>query len=288
LAHAVTLSDLFVLTKARVNALVVATTAGGYYMAAPAAIDWRTLVLTCLFTALVASGAAAINQVDERDTDRLMERTRLRPLADRRMSPGVGRSIALALSAVGLAGLWVVSNPAATLVAFATLVSYALVYTPLKRRTSLSTVVGAVPGALPPLIGWAAAGGSLASLAPWSLFLVMFLWQLPHFLAIAWIYRDDYARAGLPMLPVVDTNGAMTGRQAALWATMIVPASELPFLLGFAGATYAIGALVLGVAQLALAFRFALDRTLGTARALFYGSITYLPLLWLLMAFART
>jgi protoheme IX farnesyltransferase len=200
----------------------------------------------------------------------------------------VGRSIALALSAVGLAGLWVVSNPAATLVAFATLVSYALVYTPLKRRTSLSTVVGAVPGALPPLIGWAAAGGSLASLAPWSLFLVMFLWQLPHFLAIAWIYRDDYARAGLPMLPVVDTNGAMTGRQAALWATMIVPASELPFLLGFAGATYAIGALVLGVAQLALAFRFALSRTLGTARALFYGSITYLPLLWLLMAFART
>jgi protoheme IX farnesyltransferase len=282
-----TFADLVVLTKVRVNALVVATTAGGYYMVAPAVIDWTTLILTCVFTAMVASGAAAINQVDERDTDRLMERTRQRPIAASRMTPAAGRLIAGALSAAGLAGLWLVTNLEATLVALVTLVTYALVYTPLKRRSSLATVVGAVPGALPPLIGWAAAGGSLATLAPWSLFGFMFLWQLPHFLAIAWIYRNDYARAGLPMLPVIDAEGAMTGRQATLWAITIVPVSELPFLVGLTAGAYAIGALVLGVAQLALTIRFALRRTLGTARALFYGSITYLPLLWLLMALTR-
>lgn len=279
--------DLIVLTKVRVNALVVATTAGGYYMAAPAVIDWTTLILTCLFTALVASGAAAINQVDERDTDRLMTRTRQRPLAAERMTPATGRLIAVALSGAGLAGLWLIANLEAALVALVTLVTYALVYTPLKRRSSLSTVVGAVPGALPPLIGWAAAGGSLATLAPWSMFGFMFLWQLPHFLAIAWIYRDEYARAGLPMLPVIDAEGAMTGRQAMIWAATIVPVSELPFLVGLVSGAYAIGALILGIGQLALAARFAMRRTLETARALFYGSITYLPLLWLLMALTR-
>jgi protoheme IX farnesyltransferase len=282
------LNDLLVLTKVRVNALVVATTAGGYYMAAPAAIDWATLILTCVFTALVASGAAAINQVDERDTDRLMTRTRLRPVAAERMTPAMGRLIAVALSSAGLVGLWFVSNIDAMLVALVTLVTYALVYTPLKRRSSLSTVVGAVPGALPPLIGWAAAGGSLATLAPWSLFGFMFLWQLPHFLAIAWIYRDEYARAGLPMLPVIDAEGAMTGRQAMLWAITIVPVSEVPFLVGLTTGIYAVGALLLGIGQLALAIQFARRRSLRTARALFYGSITYLPLLWLLMALTRT
>ena len=279
--------DLIVLTKVRVNALVVATTAGGYYMAAPAAIDWTTLILTCLFTAMVASGAAAINQVDERETDKLMARTRQRPIAAARMSPGLGRLIAFVLSAGGLGGLWIVANPAATIVALVTLIIYAFVYTPMKRRSSLSTVVGAVPGALPPLIGWAAAGGSLASIAPWSLFGLMFLWQLPHFLAIAWMYRDDYARAGMPMLPVIDAEGAMTGRQATIWAATIVPVSELPFLVGVASSAYGVGALILGIGQLALAIHFALRRTLGTARALFYGSITYLPLLWMLMGFAR-
>ena len=281
------LSDLLVLTKVRVNALVVATTAGGYYMAAPVAIDWATLIMTSVFTALVASGAAAINQVDERDTDRLMTRTRERPIAAERMTPAAGRLIAVALSSAGLVGLWLTSNLEATLVALVTLVTYAFVYTPLKRRSSLSTVVGAVPGALPPLIGWAAAGGSLATLAPWSLFGFMFLWQLPHFLAIAWIYRDEYARAGLPMLPVIDAEGAMTGRQAMLWAIMIVPVSELPFLVGLTSGIYAVGALILGIGQLAIAIQFAMRRSLGRARALFYGSITYLPLLWILMALAR-
>ncbi len=280
-------ADLIVLTKVRVNALVVATTAGGYYMAAPDAVDWTTLALTCAGTALVASGAAAINQVDERDTDRRMARTRLRPVAEGRMSPAAGRTIALLLAGAGLAGLWLASNALATLVALATFVTYAHVYTPLKRRTSLSTVVGAVPGALPPLIGWAAARGSLADVAPWSLFIIMFLWQLPHFLAIAWIYREDYTRAGLRMLPVIDAEGAMTGRQAMLWAATIVPMSELPFLVGMADERYAVGALLLSLAQLGLAAQFAMRRTQTTARTLFYGSIIYLPLLWILMGVAR-
>ena len=281
------LTDLFVLTKVRVNTLVVATTAGGYYMGARSGIDLMALVVTCLGTALVASGAAAINQVDERDTDRLMVRTRQRPVAEGRLGAGEGRAIATSLSIAGLVILWLGSNLAAMVVALATLITYAFVYTPLKRRTSLSTVIGAVPGALPPLIGWAAARGAVTELAPWALFLIMFLWQLPHFLAIAWLYRDDYARAGLPMLSVVDRDGLLTGRQTMLWAATLIPISVLPYLLGLSGPAYAVEVIVLGMLQLALAVRFAIQRSDSSARALFYGSITYLPLLWLLMMIGK-
>jgi protoheme IX farnesyltransferase len=281
------LTDLFVLAKVRVNTLVVATTAGGYYMGARSGIDLMALIVTCVGTALVASGAAAINQVDERDTDRLMVRTRQRPVAEGRLGAGEGRAIALSLSIAGLVILWLGSNLAAMVVALATLLTYAFVYTPLKRRTSLSTVVGAVPGALPPLIGWAAARGTVTELAPWALFLIMFLWQLPHFLAIAWLYRDDYARAGLPMLSVIDRDGLLTGRQTMLWAGTLIPISVLPYLLGLSGPAYAVEAIVLGILQFALAVRFAIQRTDSSARALFYGSITYLPLLWLLMMIGK-
>jgi protoheme IX farnesyltransferase len=280
------LADVLALAKVRVNTLVVATTAGGYYMSAES-ITFSTMAAACLGTALVASGAAAINQVTERDTDRLMERTRLRPIADGRMSAGEGWLIATALSLAGLAVLWLTTNASATGVALATLASYAMVYTPLKRRTSLSTVVGAVPGALPPLIGWAAAGGSIATVAPWTLFLISFLWQMPHVLAIAWIYREDYARASIPVLPVIDRLGTLTGRQATLWAATLVPFSEWPFLLGLTNAAYAVGALVLGLAQLGTAVRFLRHRSEVNARILFYASITYLPLLWTLMVLGK-
>ncbi|HUF47289.1 MAG TPA: heme o synthase [Vicinamibacterales bacterium] len=277
------LSDLLVLTKVRLNALAVATTAAGYYLGAPGPVDVVAMFIVCLGTALVASGAAALNQVDERDVDARMVRTRLRPVARGGMAPAEGRAIALALSAAGLLIVWLGSNVTAASLALATLAIYVFVYTPLKRRTSLATIVGAVPGALPPIIGWAAAG-SIAAPGPWSLFLIMFIWQLPHFLAIAWMYRDDYAAAGLPMLPVVDTTGATTGRQAGLWAATLIPCSQLPFLFGISSRTYAIGALVLGLVQLGLAVSFAASRTRANARLLFYGSITYLPLLWALMA----
>lgn len=281
------INDLVLLTKIRLNALVVATAGGGYFMGA-STIDWASLLVACLGTGLVAGGAAALNQVDERDLDRLMIRTRERPVAEGRMSAGEGRIIALIFALAGLIVLWFGSTAAAAAVALITLSSYILIYTPLKRRTSLATVVGAFPGALPPVIGWAAAGGELASPAPWSLFLLMFFWQLPHFLAIAWMYREDYARAQLPMLPVKDPHGRLTAQQAVLWASTLIPISELPFLLGLTGPIYAVAALTLGLGLLTFAFRFLLRRTNDDARALFFASITYLPILWTVMAIGKT
>jgi protoheme IX farnesyltransferase len=270
------------LAKVRVNALVVATTAGGYYMGA-SDVNLTTLSAASIGTALVASGAAAINQVAERETDRMMARTRRRPIADGRMAAGEGWLIAALLSSAGLLMLWFTAGTTATVVALVTLILYAAVYTPLKRKTSLSTVVGAVPGALPPLIGWTAAGAPLSGLEPWTLFVISFVWQMPHVLAIAWIYRDEYAQAGLPVLPVIDPGGSLTGRQATLWAATLVPASQAPFLIGMTDATYALGALCIGIVQLGVAARFARHRSEVNARALFYASIGYLPLLWMLM-----
>jgi protoheme IX farnesyltransferase len=281
------LADVIVLAKVRLNSLVVLTSAGGYYMGSQGAIDPLALALASAGTALVAAGAAAINQVDERDVDLLMERTRRRPMAEGRMSVAEGRVVSAALAGAGLATLWFGANPAAAFLALVTFLIYAFIYTPLKRRTSLSTIVGAVPGALPPIIGWAAARGAASGLEPWTLFVLMFAWQLPHFLAISWLYREDYARAGFPMLAVLDRHGGVTGRQAALWAAMLVPASLLPYLAGLTMPLYALGALALGLLQLGLAVAFARRRTLDHARRLFYGSIVYLPLLWLLMALAR-
>jgi protoheme IX farnesyltransferase len=239
-----------------------------------------------LGTLLVASGASAFNQVYERDLDALMDRTRERPVADGRMSVGQANTLAAGFTIAGLVLLWLGANAAAALVAFATLLCYMAIYTPLKRRTSLATIVGAVPGALPPIIGWAAARGTVDVVA-WSLFLIMFVWQLPHFLAIAWMYRDDYAKAGLPILTVLDTDGRMTGMQMTLWAATLVPASVLPFVVHLTSRTYAVGAIVLGVALAGLALNFLWSRTRANARWLFLGSITYLPLLWLLMAIGR-
>lgn len=279
-------ADWLTLAKIRVNVLVVATTAGGYYMAERMDVDVLRLAVTCAGTALVAGGAAAFNQVAERRTDALMDRTKNRPVAGLRMSPLEGRAVAAVLSAVGL-GILASVSLLTMWVALATLFSYVLCYTPLKPLTSFSTVVGAVPGALPPMIGWAAARGSIDELAGWSLFFIMFIWQLPHFLAIAWIYREDYARAGMPMLPVLDTTGAMTGRQSVLWAATLLPVSVLPTVLNLASQIYGVGVMTLGIAQFVLTVRFARSRTKANARAVFYASIIYLPLLWALMAFAK-
>jgi protoheme IX farnesyltransferase len=281
------LADWITLAKIRVNALVVATTAGGYFMGAPGEVDLIRLVITCVGTAMVAGGAAAFNQVSERDTDALMERTKRRPVAEQRMSPREGRIVAAVLSVAGLAILGTVVSMLAMWVALATLFTYVLCYTPLKRHTSFATVVGAVPGALPPMIGWAASRGSIDEVAGWSLFFIMFVWQLPHFLAIAWIYREDYGRAGLPMLPVIDLTGAMTGRQSVLWAATLLPISVIPTVVNLADQTYGIGVLILGFVQFALTIRFAWSRTKTNARIVFYASIIYLPLLWMLMAFAK-
>jgi protoheme IX farnesyltransferase len=274
--------DFLALAKPRLNSLVIATTLGGYYMGAGQGSDLRTLLLTICGTALVAGGAAAFNQLIEREPDARMLRTRTRPLPDGRLQPNEAALFGALLSVAGLLMLALGANAIAAAVALVTLVTYSVVYTPLKLRTSFSTVVGAVPGALPPVIGWAAARGSIDA-AALALFAIGFCWQLPHFLAIAWIYREDYERAGFPMLPVIEPDGRSTARQAVLYAAALVPASLAPAALGLAGWPYAAGALALGLLFLALAVRFAIVRSVPSARMLFFGSLLYLPALWALM-----
>jgi len=275
-------ADFLALVKPRLNGLVVASSAAGYYLGAPAPIDFGAMALAVAGTALVAGGAAALNQVYERDTDALMRRTRLRPLPDGRIAPREGAAFGATLSIAGLLLLATRANLAAALLACATIVVYLSVYTPMKRRSPAATLVGAVPGALPPLIGWAASHGGV-SIGGLSLFAIVFLWQIPHFMAIAWLYRDDYAKAGFPLLPVVEPDGRRTGLQAALFATMLVPATLVPTVIGLSGRVYGGVALALGAALLWLAFRFAAARTAASARTLFFASIVYLPLIWIAM-----
>jgi heme o synthase len=271
--------DFVTLTKPRLNFLVVATALAGYALGAERGAPLATLVHTVIGTAFVAAGASALNQLWETNTDRLMRRTRLRPLPDLRVRPADALWFGLGLSAMGLVQLWLGANPLAALVALATLVSYVLLYTPLKLRTSLSTIIGAVPGALPAAIGWVAATNQF-SVEAWVLFAIVFLWQMPHFLAIGWMYRDDYAQAGIPLLPVLEPDGRSTGRQAALYAAALIPVTMLPSFVGLASPYYLIGALVLGLVVLMLSLEFAATRTMPAARRLFLGTIIYLPLLW--------
>ena len=274
--------DFVALAKPRLNLLVVASTLVGYAMADGDPLGFLRTAGLLVGTGLVAGGASAFNQVAERDLDALMKRTRLRPLPDGRLQPVEGLLFGTAMTLAGLLLIVMSANLLAAAVALATLLTYVAVYTPLKRRSSFGTVVGAIPGALPPMIGWAAASGALPPQA-WTLFGIMFLWQLPHFLAIAWMYREDYARAGFPMLPVLEPDGRSTGRQAVLYAAALVPVSLAPTLMRMAGAAYFAGALVLGLAFLWITLQFARTRSVADARRLFFGSIIYLPLLWILM-----
>jgi protoheme IX farnesyltransferase len=274
-------ADFVSLTKPRLNLLVVATTLAGYYLGV-GRFDLARLLATSVGTALVAGGAAAFNEVFERDTDALMRRTRTRPLPAGRLRVAPAAFFAAVLSASGLALLAAGANVLAAGVAAVTLLSYTLVYTPLKSRTPLATLVGGIPGGLPPMIGWAAATGTL-SVPAWVLFAIVFFWQMPHFLAIAWLCREDYAKAGLPLLPVVEPDGRSTAHMVVLYGSVLVPVSLAPTLVGLAGRVYFAGVLVLGIAFLALGVQFARRRTNDAARRLFIGSIVYLPLLWALM-----
>ena len=272
-------ADLVALTKPRLNLLILVTTLAGLYLASPDGVSIAVLVHTLAGTALVAGGAAALNMALERDTDRSMRRTRERPVPAGRVSSTEGAVFGSLLAVAGLVELALGAMPAAAVVALVTLVSYVLVYTPMKTRTSLATLVGAVPGALPPVIGWAAATGRVEFPAI-VLFGIVFFWQMPHFLAIAWMYRDDYAAAGIPLLPVLEPDGRRTGIQELVYAATLWPVSLLPILVGLAGTAYAAIATLLGFGFITLAARFAHDCSAVTARALFLGSILYLPLLW--------
>ncbi|HEY6359824.1 MAG TPA: heme o synthase [Vicinamibacterales bacterium] len=272
-------ADFVTLTRPRLNLLVLVTTLAGVYLAAPEGVPLPLLLHTLVGTALVAGGAAALNQVWERDTDRLMRRTSTRPLPAGRLRTADGAWFGVLLAVAGIAELALAVNALSAVVAALTLASYVFVYTPMKRRSSHSTLVGAIPGALPPVIGWAAVTGSM-TLPALVLFGIQFFWQMPHFLAIAWMYRDDYAAAGIPLLPAMEPDGRRTGQQALLYAAALWPVSLMPALVGLAGAPYSLLATALGFAFIALAALFARRRSMVTARRLFLFSIMYLPLLW--------
>lgn len=279
-------NDFVALAKPRLNLLVVASSLVGYVMGGGEMSDAARVVFTVGGTALVAGGASAFNQVIERKADSLMRRTRLRPLPDGRLQVAESLLFAAVMSAAGIAVLAAGANMLSAAVAFVTLVTYAAIYTPLKQRSSFATVVGAIPGALPPVIGWAAASSDL-SRGAWVLFGIVFLWQLPHFLAIAWIYREDYGRAGFPMLPVIEPDGRSTGRQAALYCAALLPVSLAPTLIGLTGTFYFAAALTLSLLFLGLTIKFARTRAVPDARRLFFASIIYLPILWILMIAGR-
>jgi heme o synthase len=279
-------ADWLELTKPRITMMVVFTALVGF-VAASDASPWSGLLTAALVgTGLVAGGASVLNMVMERDTDALMLRTRTRPIPAGRIRPADARWFGALLTFGGLALLLSLCGALAALVAFSTWASYLFLYTPLKRRTHLSTLVGAVPGALPPVIGWAAASGRLEPGA-FILFAIVFLWQIPHFLAIAWLYRDDYERGGFPMLPVIDREGRVTGRQAVLHSVALLVVSLAPVAAGLGGTVYLAGALILGVALTLAALRLARARNVVAARSLFLASVLYLPALTSLLLLAK-
>lgn len=269
-------ADYLELTKPGITRMVLVTTAVGYALAAVRFIDLMGLLHTLIGTGLVSAGAGALNQEREWQVDARMSRTRQRPVPAGRIPPRTAMFFGLALALAGLLYLWLTTTLAATTLAGISLLSYVVVYTPLKPVTSVSTLVGGVPGALPILVGWAATGRPLTP-AAWSLFGIMFLWQIPHFLALAWLYREDYRRGGLAMLSVADPRGESTSRQAVVYALALLPVSLLPPLYGLGGTAYFLIALLVSGAYLWLAIAMARHRDIRRARQLFMGSLLYLP-----------
>jgi protoheme IX farnesyltransferase len=274
------------LTKARLSALVLLTTAAGYLLAELGAIDWLRFLWTIAGTACCAGCANALNQLLEARRDALMNRTRHRPLPSGRITPAHALIVALTLGYAGVAALGLLVNLSAAGLALFTIVVYVAAYTPLKPRTTLNTLVGAVCGAVPPMIGWVAARGTLDPGA-WILAAILFVWQIPHFLALAWLYREDYERGGYAMLPVIDRAGRVTGQVTLVTALILLPLGLLAAVGGVAGWAYAAGSLVPGAIMALLAARMLLDRSDASARRVFLASIAYLPLLLLLMVFDR-
>jgi protoheme IX farnesyltransferase len=278
------------LTKSRLTLLVLLTTWAGFYLGMPSVQLWGPngilLLHTLLGTALVAAAASALNQLLEIEIDSRMNRTQDRPLPAGRMHPDHVMIFAFISGSCGLLYLFFVVNPLASLLSAATLGSYVWIYTPMKQTSTLNTLVGAIPGALPPVIGWAAATGTVTMNA-WILFLIMFFWQMPHFLAIAWFCKEDYEKAGLKMLPVVDPSGQSTGRQAVVYTATLLPISLMPALNGMAGGVYFAIATIAGLGFLLLAARFCSRCDTPSARQLFFASIFYLPLVLISLCWTK-
>jgi protoheme IX farnesyltransferase len=274
------------LTKPDVSFLVLMTTAAGYYMGSRDPVNWLHLTLTVFATMLIAAGTAALNHYIERDSDRYMRRTATRPLPSGVLQPGEALAFGIILCVAGAADLYMTAGFAACALGVGTCLSYLLAYTPLKRRTVWATFVGAFPGAIPPMIGWVAANGSFGWGA-WLLFGILFVWQFPHFHAIAWMYREDYARAGILMLPVVDREGTRTFRQIILYAAALVGVSLLPAMLGLAGVVYFFGALVTSTAMVQVCLWAASNKTNIRAKWLMHATVLHIPILLGLMAYDK-
>jgi protoheme IX farnesyltransferase len=270
------------LIKARLTLLVLLTTLVGFYLGCRGPVSYVLMLHTVLGTALMAGGAAALNQLLEREFDAKMRRTRNRPLPSGRLQPAAVMLFGGVCACAGLLDLALAVNLLTSVIGAISLLSYLFIYTPLKRVTWLNTAIGAIPGGLPPLMGWTAARGELSG-GGWALFAILAFWQLPHFLAIAWIYRDEYEKAGFKMLSVIDPQGRRTARQAVSLTLGLLPVSLCPFLFGLTGPVYLAGALVLGAVFLWFAVRFARQLTVARARQLFYVSILYLPFLLTVM-----
>ncbi len=280
------LSDLAELTKPGITLMVVLTAGLGFLLAEQETISFVLLVHTLLGTGLVSAGASALNQVIERETDGLMRRTSQRPLPAGRMDPDVALLFGVVLGVAGLAELALAVNLLTSLLGAVALAGYVFVYTPLKRVSSLATIIGAVPGAIPPMMGWSAVRNHV-DLAAWVLFGILFFWQMPHFLAIAWLCRDDYGQAGFPMLTVSDPEGFRTARQVLLYGAVLVPVSLMPSILGLMGAVYFVGALALGLIYFGFGLGFARSRTTPGARWLMLASVLYFPAVLLVMLLDR-
>jgi protoheme IX farnesyltransferase len=274
------------LTKPRITFLIVLTAAAGFALASPGRVDYPAMVTAMVGVALLSSGIATLNQYIEKDLDALMRRTANRPLPTGKLLPWEALAFGVGLTVLAEIYLAVLVNPLSAVIGLTVISGYLFGYTPLKTRTSLSTFVGAFPGAVPPLIGWASARGTIGVEA-WVLFAILFLWQFPHFLAIAWMYREDYTRAGILMLPVVEPDGRVTGQQIVLYTVMLLPVSLLPTLLGTAGKIYFVGAIVLGLVFLYFSLRAAFSKSRLAARQLLLASVIYLPLLFILMVLDR-
>jgi protoheme IX farnesyltransferase len=274
------------LTKPRITFLIVLTSAAGFALASKGGIDYLALFRSLLGIALLSSGIATLNQYAERELDGLMRRTATRPLPAGKLAPWEALAFGVGLTIAAEIYLLLLVNPLSALLGLTVIAGYVFAYTPLKTRTSLSTAVGAFPGAVPPLIGWTAATGTL-SLEGWILFAILFLWQFPHFLAIAWMYREDYSRAGILMLPVVEPDGRVTAQQIVVYTLMLLPVSLLPALMGMSGKVYFVGAIVLGLLFLYCSLRAALSMSRQHARSLLLASVLYLPLLFILMVLNR-
>lgn len=273
--------DYLELSKSRIVFMVLITTAAGYLFAAQQ-VDPLLLLHTLIGTALVAAGTNALNQYVERGHDAKMTRTRMRPLPDGRITPRAALVFSAGIAIAGTVYLGLAVNWLTAALGAFTLTSYIFIYTPLKRVSTVCTVIGAVPGAIPPLMGWAAATGSLGA-GGWIAFGILFLWQLPHFMAISWMYREDYARGGFAMLAVQDEQGSAVGRQAVLYTLALLPLSIAPTFLGLTGPVYLVGAVLCGAALLAMSVRFAFERSRDNARALFMTSNLYLLTVMLLL-----